>query len=64
MTYEELRKSLDFVSEERNKLEQRLIILQQRNYNLQETILKAIEILNEGNTEKALKVLKKVLYEK
>lgn len=64
MTYDELRKSLDFVSEERSKLEQRLIILQQRNYDLQDKILTAIELLKKGNTEKALKVLKKVLYEK
>lgn len=44
--------------------DKRLILLQQRNYDLQETILKAIEILKEGNIEKALKILKKVLYEK
>lgn len=44
--------------------DKQLIKLQQRNYNLQETILKAIEILKEGNIEKALKILKKVLYEK
>lgn len=43
--------------------DKRLILLQQRNYDLQETILKAIEILKEGNIEKALKILKKVLYE-
>lgn len=44
--------------------DKRLILLQQRNYDLQETILKAIEIIKEGNIEKALKILKKVLYEK
>lgn len=44
--------------------DKRLILLQQRNYDLQETIFKAIEILKEGNIEKALKILKKVLYEK
>ena len=43
--------------------DKQLIILQQRNYELQETILKAIEILKEGNIEKAIKILKKVLYE-
>lgn len=43
--------------------DKQLIILQQRNYDLQETILKAIEILKKGNTDKALKILKKVLYE-
>lgn len=45
-------------------IDKRLILLQQRNYDLQETILKAIEILKKGNIEKALKILKKVLYEK
>lgn len=44
--------------------DKQLIKLQQRNYDLQETILKTIEILKEGNIEKALKILKKVLYEK
>lgn len=44
--------------------DKRLILLQQRNYELQETIFKAIEILKEDNIEKALKILKKVLYEK
>lgn len=44
--------------------EKRLILLQQRNYELQDKILTAIELLKKGNTEKALKVLKKVLYEK
>ena len=41
-----------------------LILLQQRNYELQDKILTAIELLKKGNIEKALKVLKKVLYEK
>lgn len=44
--------------------EKKLIILQQRNYELQDKIYTAIELLNKGNIEKALKVLKKVLYEK
>ena len=44
--------------------EKRLIILQQRNFDLQDKILTAIELLKKGNTDKALKVLKKVLYEK
>ena len=43
--------------------EKRLIILQQRNFDLQDKILTAIELLKKGNTDKALKVLKKVLYE-
>lgn len=44
--------------------DKRLIILQQRNYDLQDKILTAIELLKKGNNEKALKILKKVLYEK
>ena len=44
--------------------DKQLIILQQRNFDLQDKILTAIELLKKGNTEKALKVLKKVLYEK
>lgn len=47
-----------------NNLELKLVNLQQRNYELQDKILTAIELLKKGNTEKALKVLKKVLYEK
>ena len=43
--------------------DKRLILLQQRNYDLQDKIYTAIELLKKGNTEKALKVLKKVLYE-
>ena len=46
------------------EFERKLIILQQRNYDLQDSILTAIELLKKGNIEKALKVLKKVLYEK
>ena len=64
MNYEELRKSLDFVNEERERLEKKLIILQQRNYDLQDKILTSIELLKKGNNDKALKVLKKVIYEK
>ncbi len=44
--------------------DKKLIILQQRNYELQDKILTAIELLNKGNIDKALKILKKVLYEK
>lgn len=44
--------------------DKRLIILQQRNFDLQDKILTAIELLKKGNTDKAIKVLKKVLYEK
>ena len=42
----------------------KLIRLQQRNYDLQDTILTAIELLKKGNNEKALKLLKKIMYEK
>lgn len=44
--------------------DKRLILLQQRNYILQDTILTVIEILKKGNIDKAIKMLKKVLYEK
>ena len=44
--------------------DKRLILLQQRNYDLQDKILTAIELLKKGNVDKALKILKKVLYEK
>lgn len=44
--------------------DKKLIILQQRNYELQDKILTAIELLNKGNIDKAIKILKKVLYEK
>lgn len=47
-----------------NLLEVKLIKLQQRNYDLKWTILTVIELLEKGNTKKALKLLKKVLYEK
>ena len=46
-----------------NKLEIELIKLQERNYNLKNTIFNAIELLKKGNSEKAIKILKKVLYE-
>lgn len=46
-----------------NKLEIRLINLQQRNEDLKQGIFRAIELLKKGNNEKALKILKKVLYE-
>lgn len=44
--------------------DKRLILLQQRNWELQNKIFTAIELLKKGNVDKALKVLKKVLYEK
>ena len=47
-----------------NNLELKLVKLQQRNYDLQSTILTAIELIKKSNSEKALKLLKKVLYEK
>lgn len=47
-----------------NNLEVKLIKLQQRNYDLKWTILTCIELLKKGNNEKALKLLKKVIYEK
>lgn len=47
-----------------NNLEVKLIKLQRRNYDLKWTILTSIELLKKGNSEKALKLLKKVIYEK
>lgn len=47
-----------------NNLEQRNVILQQRVYDLKNTILTAIELLKKGNNDKALKLLKKCVYEK
>lgn len=44
-------------------LEQNNIRLQQRVYDLEWIILTAIELLKKDNTKKALKVLKKALYE-
>lgn len=48
----------------KNNLEQKNILLQQRIYEMKWTILTSIEILEKGNIEKALKLLKKVVYEK
>lgn len=45
-------------------LEKRNIILQQRIYDLKWTILTVIELLEKGNTNKAIKFLKKSVYEK
>lgn len=47
-----------------SSLEKKNIILQQRVHDLQWTVLTAIELLEKENDKKALKVLKKVLYEK
>ena len=46
-----------------NKLELELVKLQERNYDLKHTIFNAIELLKKGNSDKAIKILKKVLYE-
>lgn len=48
----------------KNNLEHKNIILQQRIFSMNWTILTCIELLKKGNTEKALKLLKKVVYEK
>ena len=47
-----------------NNLEQKNIILQQRIFNMNWTILTCIELIKKGNSEKALKLLKKIVYEK
>ena len=53
---------LNFIPQE--NLEKKNIILQQRIYDMKWTILTSIELLEKGNSEKALKLLKKVVYEK
>ena len=42
----------------------KLLRLQIRNQDLEWSILKAIELIKKGNSEKALKLLKKIIYEK
>ena len=53
---------LNFVVQE--NLEKKNIVLQQRIYDMKWTILACVELLEKGNSEKALKLLKKVVYEK
>lgn len=45
-------------------LEQKNIVLQQRIYEMKWTLDNCINLLEKGNNEKALKLLKKVVYEK
>lgn len=47
-----------------NYLETRNIKLQQRVFDLENTVLSVIELIKKGNSEKGLKLLKKVMYEK
>ena len=47
-----------------NKLEVTNIKLQQRIFDLENTVLGVIELIKKGNSEKGLKLLKKVMYEK
>ena len=47
-----------------NYLEATNIKLQQRVFDLENTILSVIELMKKGNSEKGLKLLKKVMYEK
>ena len=54
-------KKLHFVVKE--NLEAKNIRLQQRVHDLEYTTLTVIELLKKGNNEKALKLLKKVMYE-
>lgn len=44
-------------------LEQRNIILQKKIFDMRWSILKCIDLLQADKPEKALKILKKVLYE-
>ena len=56
-------KDLHFIiKDSREKLEQRNIELQQRIFNIRWNIDTVIKMLEEGNNEKALKLLKKVMY--
>lgn len=58
-------KDLHFIiKDNKERLEQRNIELQQRIFDLNWTISTCIDLLKEGNSEKVLKLLKKVLYEK
>ena len=47
-----------------NNIEIKNVKLQQRVHDLEWTILSCIELIKKGNNEKALKLLKKVIYEK
>lgn len=47
-----------------NCLELTNIKLQQRVFDLENTVLGVIELIKKGNSEKGLKLLKKVMYEK
>ncbi len=47
----------------KENLEQRNIILQQKIFDMRWKLLKIVNLLEKGNKEKALKLLKKVLYE-
>ena len=48
----------------KQKLEQRNIELQQRIFDMKWIIESSIKLIEKGNNEKALKLLKKVVYEK
>jgi len=56
-------KKLHFIiKDNKERLEQRNIELQQRIFNIKWNIDTVIKMLEEGNNEKALKLLKKVMY--
>lgn len=56
-------KNLHFIiKDNKEKLEQRNIELQQRIFNIKWNIDTVIKMLESGNNEKALKLLKKVMY--
>lgn len=61
------QKRIEFIYGRKNQdksLETRNIELQKRIFDLNWTISTCIDLLKEGNSEKALKLLKKVFYEK
>ena len=47
----------------KESLEQRNVLLQQKIFDMRWTLLKCIDLIEAGNNKKALKLLKKVLYE-
>lgn len=47
----------------KESLEQKNILLQQQIFDMRWKLLKIVDLLEKGNNDKAIKMLKKVLYE-
>ena len=47
----------------KESLEQKNILLQQQIFDMRWKLLKIVDLLEKGNKDKAIKMLKKVLYE-